>query len=113
MSAEAPTAASREVDRIARVAAFQHWFGISSAQASVLLHLYAADGGFLTAIQLAIIESTSPEAMLMRIARLRDAMDCEAVDRTEGQGYCLTNIGQGECKWAITEFVSSLLGSAA
>lgn len=105
--------ASEAVDRIARVAAFQHWFGISGAQASVLLHLFSAAGGFRTALQLAVVESTTPEAMLMRIARLRDAMDCEAVDRVEGHGYCLTSIGQGECRRAITEFVTSLLGSAA
>lgn len=106
-------ASSNAVDRSARVAAFTHWFGISEAQASVLLHLHYAGDSFRTAIQLAVVESTTPEAMLMRIARLRDAMDCEAIDRAEGQGYRLTSIGQAECKRAITEFVTSLLGSAA
>jgi hypothetical protein len=104
---------SDAIDRSARIAAFQHWFGISGAQASVLLHLFLADGGFRTAGQLAVVESSSTDAMKMRIARLRSAMDTEAIDWAEGCGYSLTTIGQGECKRAITEFVISLRGSAA
>lgn len=109
------TGASKEpsaVDRSARVAAFMHWFGISGAQASVLWLLFTAKGAYRTAAQLAAVESTTPDAMLMRITRLRQAMDCEAVDSAQACGYRLTDIGLGECQTALREFGASLLGRA-
>lgn len=100
------------VDRAARVAAFEHWFGISPAQASVLWLLFTAEGAFRTALQLAVVEGTTPEAMLMRIARLRQAMDCEAVDSLQASGYRLTDVGLAECHAALQAFGESLLGKA-
>jgi hypothetical protein len=102
-----------EIDKSAKRAAFTHWFGISGSQASVLWWLFEQRENCLTAGQLAVLESTTADAIMMRISRLRQAMDCEAVDYAQARGYRLTEVGIGECENAMTQFRVSLMGSAA
>ena len=92
----------------ARRTAFEHWFGISYAQAQVLALLFQARGGFLSTQQIAVMESSTHENVMVRINRLRQALETEAIDTVRGQGYRLTEVGLAECRQAITEFALSL-----
>lgn len=108
MSDFTPTQHITPTDVAARRAAFQHYFGISPAQAGVLVLLFNARGSFLTTAQLAVLESTDGDAIMVRINRLREAMATEAVDSARGQGYRLTDIGLDECRSAMDAMIRSL-----
>lgn len=96
------------MDFAAKRAAFEHWFGLSGAQASLLCLLYNAQGAFLTTNQIAVLESSTADTVMIRISRLRQAMDCEAVDSERGSGYRLSDIGLTECRSALTQMAQSL-----
>jgi hypothetical protein len=95
-------------DIAAKRAAFTAWFGISTPQASLLTHLYEARGGYITTGDLSAKERVSHEALITRVSRLRQAMECEAIDSERGLGYRLTEIGTGECRTAMDRFRDSL-----
>lgn len=99
---------TQAIDIAAKRAAFQHYFGLSPAQAGVLVLLFNAKGGFLTTAQLAALESTNCDAILIRVNRLRDAMEAEAVDSVRGQGFRLSDVGVHECRTAMGAMSRSL-----
>jgi DNA-binding response OmpR family regulator len=92
----------------ARRTAFEHWFGVSYAQGQVLALLFQAGGAFLSTAQIAVMEGSTHENVMVRINRLRQAMEAEAIDTVRGDGYRLTEVGLAECRQAIAEFAQSL-----
>jgi hypothetical protein len=80
------------VNRTVLAAAFGHWFGLKRSEVSILVALYQSAGEF----------------MWVRVSRLRQALECEAVDSVPGRGYCLTEVGVAECQRALAAFAESL-----
>jgi hypothetical protein len=96
------------VNRTVLAAAFGHWFGLKRSEVSILVALYQSAGEFIGFKDLATSERISPDAMWVRVSRLRQALECEAVDSVPGRGYCLTEVGVAECQRALAAFAESL-----
>ncbi len=83
------------------VGLFREWFGLSPTEAAVLHTLYRAKGLLRASTEIAA-EAGVTEATLLRahIPRLRQAMDSEAIDTSNGR-YALTENGMEECQAVI------------
>jgi DNA-binding response OmpR family regulator len=100
-------------DQAALRAAFEHFFGLTDNQSTLLCLLFNAQAGhFLSTEQLAVLQSGRRDTVMQRICRLRAAMDCEAIDSVQGAGYRLTDLGRVECRKAIDAMVGSLSRAA-
>ena len=81
--------------------AFREWFGLSPAEANILVALYEAGEGYLPATQLARQSAVTPRSISFHIVALRQALDAEAIDTERGRGYRLTEEGRAECRAAL------------
>lgn len=91
---------------------FRDWFGVQDNQADVLVTLYEAEGRALNrrALCLAVNRHRplSMGALHERIRVLRSAMEVEAIDFDEAEGYRLSEIGLDECAKALREMSAAL-----
>lgn len=94
-------------DVAARAAALAHYFGLSRAPVDVLIWLLLKSGEPLSAIQLAVLCSTTTRAVRTSVFVLRQALEAEAID-TDVEGYRLTPAGVAECQTAFSEMAQSL-----
>jgi hypothetical protein len=104
----------------AKRVALKHHFGLTVGQSAILALLYEAKGDWVQTHHLSGSERVNANAVMIRIVnlkkammtavcRLRQALDCEAIDSKPGCGYRLTEIGMDECKAAITWFRENLV----
>lgn len=107
-------------DNAARTAALRHWFGIqahrntrsgSASPVAVLTQLYD-HAQPLTARQLAVMLSSTPNAIHVAISCLRSMMDSETIDLDVGRGYSLTQAGREEYRTAVRAMAESLTREA-
>lgn len=90
------------------VASFRQWFGVTPSEARVLLALYQAQGRILSGYNLSLLAGVTEYSVPTHVHRLRTAMRPEALDQERGQGYRLSQIGQGECRTAIAQMIHEL-----
>lgn len=113
-----PTWSPRKFQRLEPLlrAAFQDWFGIGESGADLLMVLFNAGGQPLSRRAIAVrADSHRPQsdgAVYEAISQLRQSMETEAVDQSDG-AYYLSEVGMGECRQAIREEARALMGIGA
>jgi biotin operon repressor len=88
--------------------AFRCWYSMGPRPAHLLLLLYMANGKPLSVRDLATDLNTTKEALHQHIWGLRRSLDTEAIDRTEGGGYRLSEDGLAECRAVLWQVGESL-----
>jgi hypothetical protein len=107
-----------------RVVAFAQWFAIPRGQAAVLNLLWEARGSGSPPAALAGDFGTTPGHVHVLVSRLRKklapaicglrgVMEAESIDYLPGAGYCLTEVGERECREAMTAMAATLTASLA
>lgn len=81
--------------------AFRVWFGLTPAQAELLLALYDAQGEPMSPQALGEAAGVSARAVTFHVVDIRRALEPEALDTEPGRGYCLTEEGLAECRAAL------------
>jgi hypothetical protein len=92
--------------------AFREWFGLTRAQASLLAALFAAQGGLMTARQLAAAGGVAAGAITYHLVDVRRALEAEGLDTEPGCGYRLTEVGLAECREALRRLGQELMAAA-
>ena len=88
--------------------AFREWFGLTRAQADLLLALYDARGELLTPAELAVRTAVSKGSISFHLVDIRRALEAEAVDTEPRCGYRLTEEGLAECRAALARIGEEL-----
>lgn len=91
--------------------AFREWFGLSPAEADILVALYTAGGQFIQTDDV-LPAHYAPFTLRQRVMNLRRALEVEAIDFVRGCGYRLTDVGLAECQRAIEEVKAALREAA-
>jgi hypothetical protein len=93
--------------------ALAHWFGLTRTQGRVLARLYQADGEVVTFEEVGeLLRSPLMGAVSQTVSVIRASLDVEGLDRVQGQGYRLTEIGLDECSAALKTLAAELLQAA-
>lgn len=110
-----PDSVTRRLGSLVR-AAYCDWFGIGEARANLLSALFEAGGTPIeTKVLAAAVDSHRPMthgALHEAIHALRDAFECEAIDRDDS-GYFLSEVGLAECRRALREVGTQMLVAGA
>ena len=83
------------------VMAFREWFGLTRAQAELLLALYDAHGELMTSRDLAAATGVAAGSVPFHLVDIRAALEAEGLDTERGKGYRLTEEGLDECRSAL------------